>query len=151
MNTRNTSSAWTKTAWCTPQNLWSNLAPTLCGRSSVCGCIALSAAGPTHGSSGRSQTYITYNITSSLSFSVLLTSCSMQIPGLYYFHLDSLSSFSSSFCFSWSVVLHVFHLPPQGTKTMWQLTLLPTLANISLRADTTCTHWRLTGKCSFIV
>lgn len=57
MNTGNTSSVWTKTAWCTPRSLWSNRAPTPCGRSSVCGCIALSAAGLTPGSSGRSQIY----------------------------------------------------------------------------------------------
>lgn len=54
MNTRSTSSAWTKTAWCTRQSLWSSPAPTPCGRSSVWDCTAPSAAGLTPGSSGRS-------------------------------------------------------------------------------------------------
>lgn len=46
-------------------------------------------------------------------------------------------------------LLHSFCLPLQGTKTMWQLTLLPALASINLRADTACTHWRSTGRSSF--
>lgn len=137
MNTRNTSSAWTKTAWCTPRNLWSNLAPTLCGRSSVCGCIAPSVAGLTHGSSGRSQTCLS-PITSPqacpLYFLLLLfpSRVSFTLFMLFLLLLVSRSSCSS-----------------QGTKTMWQLTLLPTLASINSRADTACTHWRLTGRCSF--
>lgn len=63
MNTRNTSSVWTKTAWCTPRSLWLNLAPTLCGRTSVCDCTALSPAGLTPGSSGRSPMHHDLNVT----------------------------------------------------------------------------------------
>lgn len=63
--------------------------------------------------------------------------------------MDSVSSSVSSVCFLCSVFSHVFYLPPQGTKTMWQLTLLPTLASINLTADTASTHWRSTGRSSF--
>lgn len=80
MNTRNTLSVWTKTAWCIPPSLWLNHAPTPCGRSSVCVCTALSAAGPIHGSSGRSQTHTTHIISIHPSF---LSPLHLAIPLSY--------------------------------------------------------------------
>lgn len=155
MITRNTLSAWTKTAWCIHRSLWLNHAPTLCGRSSVCGCIAPSAAGPTLESSGRSLTSpvakpIKPHISSFCPLKLLLIPFSSSLfSQVCYFPLDSVSSSLKSFCCLGSVLFRVFCLPLQGTKTMWQSTLLPTLASINLRANTACTHWRLTGRCSF--
>lgn len=144
MNTGNTLSAWTKTAWCTHRSLWSNLAPTPCGRSSVCDCTAPSVAGLTQGSSGRSPVARRCAVGYACPF--LLTplssfKCSHNFP-LYS------ASFSLKCClfFLCAVLLYVFHLPLQGTKTMWLLTLLPTLASIHLTADTTSIHWRSTGR-----
>ena len=88
MNKGNTSSAWTKTAWCTPQSLWLNPAPTLCGRSSLCGCIAPSAAGPTPGSPGRPQTYIVFQHNLKSVLSVLPTFSFF----LWHFHSSKFSS-----------------------------------------------------------
>lgn len=118
MNTRSTSSAWTKTAWCTPRSLWLNLAPTLCGRSSVCGCIAPSVAGPIPGSPGRSHDQ-QHNLNSVLH--VLSTS---------FFHLWDLL-FSLLILFKLFLFLSCSLPPSQGTKTMWQLIPLPTLASLN--------------------
>lgn len=107
MNTRNTLSAWTKTAWCTPRSLWLNHAPTPCGRSSVCGCIALSAAGPTHGSSGRSNTSPTASNLSFLSpqspansFELHLVSLALLFSSWFILFKFSVSFGLSSFIFS---------------------------------------------------
>lgn len=72
-----------------------------------------------------------------------------KFPLALFFFLLILFHPPSLFLFPLVCLLHSFCLPLQGTKTMWQLTLLPALASINLRADTTCTHWRSTGRSSF--
>lgn len=76
---------------------------------------------------------------SSLFFQKIIFIPSIQIRLVFNVSLPDFVLFFSNFCFFPRSVF-------QGTKTMQRLTRLPTLASTKLRADTACTHWRLTSR-----